>query len=59
MMPESILDVTLERQLCKNCFNCKIKGNKVYCKFGLFEEKKDTVLLYIPQDFDCPEYEEV
>lgn len=42
--------------LCKNCFNCKIKNEKVYCKLGYFSDEILEYLLYIPQDFDCQDF---
>lgn len=47
------------KQLCVKCFYCRTKQNNIYCKFGLWEEKKPKMITCIPQDFDCPEYEEV
>ena len=44
--------------LCKNCFNCKIKNEKVACKLGHFSDEDLEFLLYVPQDFDCESYEE-
>jgi len=44
--------------LCKNCFNCKIKNEKVSCKLGHFSDEDLEFLLYVPQDFDCEGYEE-
>ncbi len=47
-------------QLCIRCFNCKLKDNEIYCKFECFREKKTSrPITYVPQDFDCPEYEEM
>ncbi len=47
-------------QLCVRCFNCKSKSDEIYCKFGCFKEKKSTrPIIHVPQDFDCPEYDEV
>ena len=47
-----------ELVLCKNCFNCKIKNDKVSCKFGHFTKEDLEFLLHVPQDFDCEKYEE-
>ena len=47
------------QDLCINCYNCKQKKDKVYCKFGVFEEKAGTPILHTPQDYDCPEFDEM
>ncbi len=46
-------------KLCKNCFNCKKKKNKVYCKIGYFKISADIPIIYTPYDFDCYEYDEM
>ena len=46
------------QKLCVDCFNCRTKNDDIYCRFGIWKEKKPKIITYIPQDFDCPEYEE-
>ena len=58
-MDKTELGMENEYQLCVNCFNCKTKGTDIYCKFGVFREKKTKFIIYSPQDFDCPEYDEM
>lgn len=45
--------------LCINCFNCKTKNNKIYCKYNNFKDLqyKDVCLLS-PLDYDCWQFEE-
>ena len=46
---------------CVNCFNCKKRGNEVYCKLGVWTERAEDVnkiRYHIPQEFGCPSYEE-
>ena len=44
--------------LCINCYNCKIKSKKVYCKEGYFKETNiKKISLYTPFDFDCYKWE--
>lgn len=47
-------------KLCVNCFNCKTKKGRVYCKKGCFNEKTSSnrSILYTPMDFDCEFYED-
>jgi hypothetical protein len=46
--------------LCLNCVNCKERKNKVYCSKDYFKDiDKSKVTTYIPQDFDCYEFEEI
>ena len=46
------------QKLCVECFNCKTKDEWIFCKIGVWKEKKPKVITYVPTDFDCPEYEE-
>jgi multimeric flavodoxin WrbA len=48
-----------EIKLCIDCFHCKKKKNKIYCKFGVWKET-DTgkSILHMPYDFNCPEWTE-
>lgn len=51
-------DITIIK-LCINCFNCKKKGKKIYCKYGLWKEvDKGKSILHTPYDFRCSEWEE-
>lgn len=51
-------------QICKDCFNCKQKNNKVYCKLGFFgptnaDEFNNVVwpnTIYYPEYFECKEF---
>ena len=44
--------------LCINCYNCKVKKKKIYCKEGYFKETNiKKVSLFTPFDFDCYKYE--
>ncbi len=55
-----IQDIKMEKEewpLCVNCFNCKTKLNKVYCKLGFFKQNKTKSLLFTPTDFDCESYD--
>lgn len=47
-------------RLCINCFNCKKKQNKIYCKLKRWEPVVDTgkTILFTPYDYNCPDYEE-
>ena len=40
--------------MCIDCFQCKTKNHKVFCKYEYFEDLniKDVSLL-TPYDFDC------
>jgi hypothetical protein len=62
-MMESELWINIEdtgnnQKLCVECFNCKIKGDTIFCKIGVWSEKRPKIITYVPQEFDCPEYEE-
>lgn len=46
------------QKLCVDCFHCRTKGDSIFCRFGLWKEKRPKIITYIPQDFECPEYEE-
>lgn len=53
------LQKTLDIKLCVDCFNCKTKNKKVYCKFGAWEEvDNNKSILHMPYDFDCTKWEE-
>ena len=44
--------------LCINCYNCKTKNKKVYCKEEYFSEDNiKKISLYTPFDFDCFKWE--
>ena len=44
--------------LCVDCYNCKIKNSKVYCKEGYFKELNiKDISLFTPFEFDCCEFE--
>lgn len=59
-MVENGNENTTGSQLCIECFNCKTKGDEIYCKFGVFKEKKTSrPIIYVSQDFDCPEWDEM
>ena len=42
---------------CNNCFNCKTKNEKVFCKLGFFSQNKNKLLIFTPYDFDCDSYD--
>lgn len=45
--------------LCTDCFNCKKKKSKIYCKLGVWkEEDNGNSILYTPHDFNCNRWEE-
>jgi hypothetical protein len=45
--------------LCTSCFNCKRKGNKVYCKLGVWKETDNgRTILHTPYDFNCTRWDE-
>lgn len=45
-------------KLCVDCFNCKTKNKKVYCKLGVWEEENDdNNILHTPYDFNCPNWD--
>jgi len=48
-------------KLCKECYNCKIKNNKVHCKKQYFTDidYDKNFILFTPYDFNCLYYEEV
>lgn len=49
-----------EIKLCIDCFNCKKKNNKTYCKLGVWKEEDDKKsIIYTAYDFDCIEWEEM
>lgn len=56
-MEKQIVNVVKQKNryfLCIDCYNCKIKNKKVYCKEGYFngvDIRKAS--LYTPFDFDC------
>ena len=52
------INVNDEQRLCIECYHCKIKRDDIYCKFGAWKEKLPKIITYVPQDFDCPEFEE-
>ena len=44
--------------LCIDCYNCKIKNKKIYCKERYFKETNiKKVSLFTPFDFDCYKWE--
>jgi multimeric flavodoxin WrbA len=46
-------------KLCVDCFHCKKKKRKIYCKLGVWEEIDDgKSILYTPYDFSCPKWDE-
>ena len=46
-------------RLCVDCFNCKTKNGSVYCKIGVWkEDDNEKSILYIPEQFNCKEWEE-
>ena len=50
---------TLKLKLCIDCFNCKKKKKKIYCKLGVWQEEDNgKTILHTPFDFNCTEYEE-
>ena len=56
-MMERKLWLNIDYNICLNCFNCKTKLDEIYCIKGHFKEKKTKQITYIPQDFDCSEYD--
>ena len=45
-------------EMCKNCMHCRIKFGIVFCSLGHFADKKlEAIDLYVPEDFDCEEFE--
>ena len=40
--------------LCINCFHCKVKNGKIFCKYGNFKDLtyEETTLL-TPFDYEC------
>jgi hypothetical protein len=58
MMKHTKID-TFQIKLCVDCFKCKTRKKKVYCKLGVWEEiENGKSILYTPFDFNCPEWEE-
>ena len=51
-------DKNIKIRLCVNCFNCKTKNGDVYCKLGVWKEKKGKSILHIPETFNCRLWEE-
>jgi hypothetical protein len=46
-------------EICTDCFNCKTKMGKTYCKLGLWkEDNKNKSILYTPVDFGCNYFDE-
>ena len=46
-------------RLCRKCYNCKKKDEKVYCKEGYFKDKSEKdIKTLIPEDFECVDYNE-
>jgi multimeric flavodoxin WrbA len=49
----------LDIKLCVDCFKCKTKNKKVYCKLGVWEEvDSGQSILHTPYDFGCPKWDE-
>jgi hypothetical protein len=47
-------DLENNTPLCIDCFQCKIKNNKVFCKYKYFTDMNyRDVSLFTPFDFDC------
>jgi len=47
-------------RLCRNCYNCKRKNNKIRCTEGYFDNKDERqIQTLIPEEFECFEYEEM
>ncbi len=45
--------------VCINCVNCVIYDKKYSCDYNYWSDKKiNDIFLFIPQMFDCEEYEE-
>lgn len=58
-MKKHVNQDTLKTKLCVDCFNCKTKNRKVYCKIGVWKEDDNSKsILHSPYDFDCPKWEE-
>jgi hypothetical protein len=49
----------LEIKLCIDCFLCKKKQSKIYCKLGVWEEVDNgRSILHTPYDFNCNQWDE-
>lgn len=47
-----------KEKLCVFCMNCRTKNEIVFCSIGKFMDKKlDQILLYVPEEFDCENFE--
>ena len=45
-------------KMCVNCMNCRMKNAIVFCSIGKFMNKTlDEIMLYVPEDFDCEDFE--
>lgn len=45
-------------KFCKDCVNCRIKQDLVFCRCGHFNNcTLDDIIDYIAEDFDCEDYE--
>jgi len=57
MKKQKELDIQIK--LCTDCFNCKKKKNRIYCKYGVWEEVENgKTILHSPFDYSCPYYED-
>ena len=57
MMMQGKQDIYI--RLCIDCFNCKKKNNKIYCKLGVWEEiSNGKSILHTPYDFNCNMWDE-
>jgi multimeric flavodoxin WrbA len=47
-------------KLCIDCFHCKTKNKKIYCKLGVWEEINNNgkSILHTPYDYNCPKWDE-
>lgn len=59
-------DIGYKLNKCLDCFNCKSKGDKIYCVLGYFGINKkgelnhtasDDDIFLIPEDYDCSDFE--